>query len=1157
MREKSENNHWNTTVRKARTGYTLQIARLLYSEKESTRCFKFPLVIDNKHQATFDEFADKIHDDYVNQVGLINFADWKDYHDDHRKHYSLSDFWVDSLRVGIIFAHKDAEMKRIINHLNGKQTSQDKVIKVIKSKYPKLANLVDHNAFYEFCVSSSRPGNKNKKELVRTLQNALFPRFRNEYNTIVDEHVKKFAQWVINKTKKEKVEEFLGFDPKPAINFGFTFFFHPHIPIQKEKSAKELLATYKIFLRNDAQNPYAEYSNDKQIKMVFGLFNNHGAFSHYFNKALSELRNSGTLVREQIIKNSPYWAEHTQELDARIQYIVTAARKIPKSMLVSGWFEYRSSIGGKIESWISNTLRQKIEIENDLFGYTEKDFDRESKEIKEKYYKGNTDILDDIQNDPVFSQETKELTGLCNELIKQMRGKIDDARLSLYRRMIGDLRVKLNEEYQNAYPEIIGKNDKEKKKYENEHRAYKKYKEIYKDIKLIPNFLGETKRVKYKKFTKAATQFKQGTAFIASIDAQIKDAPISHRFKDNNTELCDFTLKQMDTLRRKYYTLNSTRFRHMLDSVFSSYTATREGEPFHISDLFAYDPIKKKYIFKDKDSCVFWQNLHARRKQTLITLNISENNALKSLLSLMQTLKPRWHDITASGDITELIDACEMEKVRLGILVALYHNTEVAIDKALLSGDIFESAYEFLALKGNPQTLSGVVLGSFLQTSILAEIKGALNKMSRAVYIERYVSQPMKPEQHYPLCLDPERKEWHILLEKKKKCDEGDIAFMNKAGKTFTGAKSDFVRICANPAHVLNIQASRYYLQFFSKALDDHGSWWKKKHIILSLNEYSFILEQEIKLSWDTCKETLSVLRDKRRLFVSIPFSVTPNKRSQTTDFEKRTRYMGIDVGEYGLAWTILEGARRQGKIKKVLAQGFIYEPLTHKVREFVQTLKNRQIQGTFSIPSTKLERIRQNAITSLRNQVHDIAMRYNAIPIYEFDISNFETGSNRVKVIYNSVKRADVGRGGNEAEKAEADLVWGKKSKNFGKQIGAYATSYICTHCGYSPFTEQNEEDKKEKKNTSRPSVKDIVDLKVPAEWVNRRGNSAIYVCQLCCKKSDADIQASYWIALKRFVRDCKDPSGKKEGITVDPNEMVSIHKKTQFITNLDFRKI
>ena len=89
---------------------------------------------------------------------------------------------------------------------------------------------------------------------------------------------------------------------------------------------------------------------------------------------------------------------------------------------------------------------------------------------------------------------------------------------------------------------------------------------------------------------------------------------------------------------------------------------------------------------------------------------------------------------------------------------------------------------------------------------------------------------------------------------------------------------------------------------------------------------------------------------------------------------------------------------------------------LIHKIKD--QYRENQKIQrtATFSRPNTKLALIRENVINSLRNRVHHLVLNYKATPIYEFEISNFETGSGKITKIYDSVKRSDP----NNSQKVE-----------------------------------------------------------------------------------------------------------------------------------------
>ena len=1155
-------NHWNTKSRQARTGYNLHTARFLYSGKSGIRSFKFPLVADRESEVAFNVLADKIQSDYINQVGLVNFADWKECDDADQESYSLADFWLDSLRAGVIFASSYNEMNEFLGFYNSGQNKLNEFIKKFKEANLTDQSLIDAGKFYDGIILGTgirkTAGKSTSEVFVKSfMKNYIIPDKRESKEAY--ELTKRIADGAFGKSKLEQSKfwlEFTGYqvtftqeEKKRAKGYSKRYIFLPDIKFTPDVDSKSLLLDkYRPWYEEKFGEPVVSDNGkvaDKFLELL-GLGQQYNAFSEYFHiQNLDELVNNSNKIADEIYLSVPSWTKKKEDLLERLNWLAVRAKKLQTTQLAAP-DKYRSSLGGKFSSWVSNTFRQEGEIKDDLFGYIEKNYDKKTKAEKERYHNGHIDILRIVQTDSILSDDDlsesiKENTKLCSDLIEKMQLGVNDADLAIYRRLLGDLRISLSQKYQNVYPEITGKNEKERKKYASEHRADKKYGEIYKDIKLIPNFLGETKREKYKKFIKAATQLKQGISFIESIDAQLKNAPVTLRFK-HMVETSDFTLKQLDVLRRKYETLNSSRFRHVLDSIFDGFEMTKDGKSFSLTNLFT-DENKDRYAFR--------RNPFARQDQIIIDLNIPEEELTKNLLSLAQKLKPRWQEILSSGDIGELLDACEMEKVRLGIVIALYHSADIAIDRGLLSSDIFEAAYSFLALKGNLKTLNGAVLGSFLQTSILAEIKGALNKLSRTNYTERYVAQPMQIEQNYPLCLEPEKGTWHIAL---KKNSEDGIKLLCKTGKDFVG-QDDFDSATIDPGELLSIRTSKYHLQFLSKTFNGRQSWWNKKGVNLGLNEYSFILEQDIKLIWGIKKESLAIIRGARKLFVSIPFSIQAT--AVKSDWTARKRYMGIDVGEYGLAWTILEGDTARQAVAKILARGFIHEPLTHKIREFVQTLKNKQVRGTFSMPSTKLQRLRENAVTSLRNQVHNLAIRYHAIPVYESSITNFETGSNRVKVIYDSVKRADVGAGSNKTavENLEAELVWGKRTKNFGRQTGSYATSYICSQCGYSPYQEKDEKVKKENLSASRPPEKVLKDLKVPDLWLKRRGNRAIYICKKCTNKSDADIQASYWIALKGFCRDRRKSSGDDTEVTIE--DMVLVHQKNPTIISLDFNKL
>jgi len=107
--------------------------------------------------------------------------------------------------------------------------------------------------------------------------------------------------------------------------------------------------------------------------------------------------------------------------------------------------------------------------------------------------------------------------------------------------------------------------------------------------------------------------------------------------------------------------------------------------------------------------------------------------------------------------------------------------------------------------------------------------------------------------------------------------------------------------------------------------------------------------------------------------------------------------------------------------------------------------------------------------------------------------------------------------------------------------------------------------------KDLSRPSIDDFInqhpEYAGKAEfqnigdrdgiWKQKRGNSAIYVCQYCNHISDADIQASYWIALKRFCLDLVDSSGRREGERIGLGTLSERHLQNRLVTDLRLDRV
>ena len=53
----------------------------------------------------------------------------------------------------------------------------------------------------------------------------------------------------------------------------------------------------------------------------------------------------------------------------RLKFLSEKAKKLQETKIISGFHDYRSEFGGKIQSWVSNSYRQEGEIKKQLFGF--------------------------------------------------------------------------------------------------------------------------------------------------------------------------------------------------------------------------------------------------------------------------------------------------------------------------------------------------------------------------------------------------------------------------------------------------------------------------------------------------------------------------------------------------------------------------------------------------------------------------------------------------------------------------------------------------------------------------------------------------------------------------------------------------------------------
>ncbi len=1126
---------------KAITGYRLHAKRLKHTGSESIRSVKFPL-IGKEDKLLW--LADVIRHDYQNMMGDINFSAWLSSKQNNKETYSVLQFWLDSIKAGMLFANSESALYQRAYKLSPLPPLIDRIGKAMRKKDAEFAEHIDLEKFLE-AFGKAQTRNKRPQSLEYKIQ-SIFK--ENAKKTLIAKHSKKISKAISNADtagQNEFWRKEYGFD-KSIINSAAeesgTAMLRPERNIDSHEQNENTIVARLSKTR-------AEYKeNTKLMQADLGFGASFPAFSHYFNAALEDLRSQkGQNLRklsEQILQKHNCWEGKEKELEKRIHFLCQRAKKIEKPQAVPGWHEYRTSLGGKLQSWHSNALRQKEEMKAQIQGHR----------AEWENYRGHVKKIPSGKFESLhFTQEEhqSQIETALKSLSELEEGVEDNTLFDLYGDVLALLRVQGNQLYQSLEAQEIADISGMKKAPKKKDAAWAKiYKKLAKDIYHIPQFPGKAAKKRYLKFYRSIPRLEKAFVLLSNIKPEYKnvDAEIEQRL-----------LRQLESLRSKYIPLPKQRGQKSIP------LSQRCGQIIHQAFLQVYNIRLSDYERRPYDH--FYRAKQAREtrgKKIELPLAPLHDKAYE----LTQALKidwAKWKNYIEHDNFKEILELLEIEKIRISILQYICPGFVIkAKDYRPLLKD-YTKLEAYLRIRKKDKKWRGLDL-SALQTLLFSEMRGTLQKMSRKTYIERSVVQIVDPEKKYPLGhprgdastwmiwrKDDELKKDEIEANKNHLLECKGYGQQDAKGQK---AKKTFIL----QGKELYLRSSKYQMQFLCHFYHNKDS----ALVGAELRDFSLIAEEEYILSWDMQKEAPILKKaDKNhtRLFISVPFALKPAPKHREN---RNKRMMGIDIGEYGLAYYIIEGTRPV----KFLKKGFIYEPTIHNILHYRKELQERQARSTFAMPSSKLARLRKQAIGTLRNRIHDLVLRYNATPVYESEVSHFESGSKRVTAIYNSLKRADTPDWTKDVDKHEVAHIWGKREK-IGNQIGAYATSYTCCQCRRSVYEDsikqalekknfsmkehaqkketyvlkvlgqellafgKNAADVKEKpidavKKYARPPLESILaegQLKLNKNsWLQKRGNQAIFRCPFAaCRHSisDADIQAAYIIVMKRLAKE------------------------------------
>lgn len=970
---------------------------------------------------------------------------------------------------------------------------------------PRLRDLLNEGAWISFLIENQRPGKKSLEQFAaKSIQRILRKEPSAEEKALLQPIIDQLAsEYMTQRDKTQFKAQLFGVDAPQLEARGLDLSWTIDPDITTDKWS---VGDDPTKLIEDTLGRYERVfgKGDPRIATAVGIGNNGGYLNNILYTASSYLTQGKVdQIAAQIADAYGYKGAQEKEVVRRLQILADYLRELDAPQLVASWADYRSTFNGTLESWYSNRGRLQEVVDEQLIEVI-------------SALEGLGEILRKYgaHSEPSFTI-SEELRRTIDE-VQRNGNTITQEESATLRLLQRELRSELNIWSQ--------KNIRKDERFSQISTILKK------NIQSSPFFFGVGQRRRYTDIINAKTNtVNQLTALrllwswlasrvapISLTDRQIDALAVSASRAEHTHVIALYA--QIERLLETSFSQRTQKARYFL-SGYEHQGGIKKLEykpaPLHdIIALFLDSKILGMAIQQPSEDHLLRDFTQLSRTLFAAAVTGLSDEAGYDVSSIVHLLTPRQHTL-----LERMGNEPRARKDTLRILRSYIH--------AVLGGYAALMSHRDIVVRATVQAVNG----------------------SQMICAMRVVSKKGHKSRRYG---------YHFPKLKGDTNAPSEEVYL--AQKPYNFGAADF-KTKLQEVPVLEIHSSRYQIQFMEWLV---GGIKKRKNALQAGGAFS-IAEYTATIDWQG-EQPLIAQAEDMRVYTAQPFTITPTEEPRVIDRVVSPRFIGVDMGEYGLAYVVIEVHKNQAK---KVASGFLSAPGHRLLGEQAKQLRETHVRATFSSPDNRLARIRASVTGAYRNQLNNLELKYKATPVFEMSMSSFDNESETIN-LHDAIKRPDVKLKGNAPQNKQA---WGSLKRdqhNWAREVVAAGTSQTCSKCKrwarkfitdtaaylltphqtidhLSVVTLDNGSqivaflgDRQIQSVTGKdlktaiykamlPTIEGVamqlVDkktLRSPKEWVKERGNKAIYICPFtdCHHLADADLQAAQNIALRGYVK-------------------------------------